>query len=343
MEAPNNKPIFQFLPNLCTANSVLSLVVMGELVALALILFEQQGARIDWATFGATSLLIQWILLASVLLLCRCRTLLNQLPRLLAGSLAFTSCLLVAALVLGLAQTFFTLQFDIIQWIKSLLIAAIFFGIWLRYIYLQQQLHYQKQAEVQSRLSALQARIQPHFLFNSMNTIASLITINPTLAEECVERLSDLFRASLNADKLVLLEEEVQLCQDYLHIEGLRLGAERLRCEWSIVSPIPILYIPSLLLQPLFENAIIHGIQPRTEGGTITCEIETNNDSVLISIVNPIPVKNDIKTSSNYMALENITHRLQAQFGKHAKINTTQNKKSFQVSITLPLDQPQLS
>src|SRR5690606_13067009 len=170
--------------------------------------------------------------------------------------------------------------------LSHLLIAAVFAGIVLRYFYLQQQLRNQQQAELNARIQALQARIRPHFLFNSMNSIASLIDYDPVSAEKLIVDLCELFRASLNEPGLVPLQQEIELCQRFISIEQTRLGS-RLTVEWRM-DKIPDTEIPGLLLQPLIENAIFHGIQPLRDGGTIRILIEEIAGTCRIQIVNPI-------------------------------------------------------
>jgi len=122
---------------------------------------------------------------------------------------------------------------------------------------------------LRARLEALQARIRPHFLFNSLNSIASLIASDPERAELAVLDLSDLFRASLaKPGSLVAWRDELALARRYLSIEQYRLGA-RLELDWQVEGVPDDLPIPQLTLQPLLENAILHGIQPRVEGGRV--------------------------------------------------------------------------
>eukprot|EP01031_Cornospumella_fuschlensis_P016430 gene16430-20080_t len=142
----------------------------------------------------------------------------------------------------------------------------------LRYFFLQSQWRRQQQAELRARIESLQARIRPHFLFNSLNSIASLVVIDPYKAEQAVLDLSDLFRASLaKPGTLVSWAEELELSKRYLSIEQYRLG-ERLQLDWQVDDVPDDLPIPQLTLQPLLENALIYGIQPRIEGGLVRVE-----------------------------------------------------------------------
>ena len=160
--------------------------------------------------------------------------------------------------------------------VRTTTIGAIVGAIALRYMHLQLMWKRDLARQAQARVEALQARIRPHFLFNSMNTIASFTRTQPELAEQVVEDLSDLFRASLSDSSSSNLGGELALARGYLRIEALRLG-ERLQVEWEVDELPPTVEIPPLTLQPLVENAVIHGIlnecrgwnsqYPRTRGG----------------------------------------------------------------------------
>ena len=180
---------------------------------------------------------------------------------------------------------------------QHLAIAGIVGAVLLRYLYEQHRERQRELAESQARLQALQARIRPHFLFNSMNTIAALIRSQPDAAEEAIEDLADLFRASLNSShERATLAEELDLAERYLNIEALRLG-DRLRIEWNIDGVPPDTRVPPLVMQPLLENAVGHGIQARPEGGKITLYGRGESDRIVVTIGNPLPPE-DVNTSS---------------------------------------------
>ncbi|MFT6388853.1 MAG: two-component system sensor histidine kinase AlgZ [Cellvibrionaceae bacterium] len=328
------------LPYLCKPSTILGLVLVGELLSFVLML-ANSGAGFSWPALGSISLAAQWIILSSAFVLCQSRSLLNNLQPMLGGLAAYTVCLSISALVVYLAQLITFEPFDFSRWLKGFLITAIFSGILLRYLYLQQQLSNQQQAELGARLQSLQSRIKPHFLFNSMNTIASLITVNPSAAEKAVEDLSRLFRSSLQAPGLVKLEDEIDLCRRYIAIEHQRL-AERLTMVWNMTEPLPSFMVPSLFLQPLLENAIIHGIQKLSKGGEIHLSILSKDKSIQIMVENPVPDINvDEKTKEcehgNQIALDNIQSRLQLHYGSKASIKSKRYKHSFSVKIELPL------
>lgn len=326
------------LPYLCSPSAILGLVLIGELLALVLIL-ARFSTHFSWISLGTTSMTIQWIVLSCALVLCQLRDLLNRLSLRLSGCLAFSLCIVIAAFILYASQLLIATPFDIDSWARSTAIAAIFSGILLRYLYLQQQLSNQQQAELQSRIQSLQSRIRPHFLFNSMNTIASLIRLDPKTAEKTVEDLSDLFRSSLQNPGLVDLTEEVTLCRRYLAIEKIRLD-ERLIMVWDIDPALPKALVPSLFLQPLLENAICHGVQLLIEGGTIILSIKKDSQTLYITISNPVPeIKKRRRTNGNKIALSNIKNRLQLHYGDKAQLTTVLDDETNQhlVSIELPI------
>ncbi|WP_235015357.1 sensor histidine kinase [Oceanicoccus sp. KOV_DT_Chl] len=174
--------------------------------------------------------------------------------------------------------------------LTHILICAVLAGIALRYFYLTQQLRLNQRAELQARIQALQSRIRPHFLFNSMNIIASLIAVDQEAAETAVEDLAGLFRASLaEAETQVTLAEELELCRRYTRIEQLRLG-QRLQLDWQVDQVPQQLKIPSLSVQPLLENAIYHGIQQLPAGGTVAIAARYAQGVFTLSITNPSPL-----------------------------------------------------
>lgn len=345
------------LPNLCNSQSVFLLVLVGELLAVLLTLSAPLGLKeFDWDRLAYISVQVQWVILLSAIGLCRLGPWLAERHALIAGSLSYGLVLVITAAVslagqwiVYLASSWWLSRdeaFSVDMWniANNLAIAAILAGILLRYLFLQQQLRRQQHAEMQSRIRALQARIQPHFLFNSMNSIASLIGSDPDTAERMVEDLAELFRASLAEPDLVPLERELALCKHYLAIESLRLGG-RLRVNWEIDATITTL-IPSLLLQPLVENAILHGIEPLRSGGVVTIAVGWKEGLVRILITNPYPdpaVKRPaVKTQTpqaekhNRMALDNVESRLLAHFGPTATLHCTTDAGVFSVEIVCP-------
>jgi two-component system sensor histidine kinase AlgZ len=186
----------------------------------------------------------------------------------------------------------------------------------LRYMYIREQAVLQQHSELNARVQAMQARIHPHFLFNSLNSVVSLISIDPDKAEQMLIDLSKLFRASFQELKLVTLKEEIQLSKQYIAIEQLRLG-DRLKVEWNIPQPGLLEYvkIPLLTLQPLIENSIFHGVENQIMDAKIGILVEILQNQVNIVITNPF-LQDRIKVRQGHgIALENVKQRLKAHFG----------------------------
>jgi len=191
----------------------------------------------------------------------------------------------------------------------------------LRYLYMRERWLNQQYSELNARIQAMQARIHPHFLFNSLNSVVSLIAIDPDKAENMLISLSRLFRASFQELKLVSLAEEIDLCQQYLSIEKMRLG-ERLTVEWNIqATPIELkrATIPLLTLQPLLENSIFHGVETFLRPSTITVLVEILQNQVSIVITNPYSHDTIKSKKGNGIAIENVKQRLQAYYGRTVK------------------------
>jgi hypothetical protein len=239
-------------------------------------------------------------------------------------------------------------QFGIVL-VRRLAFAVVLFSYLFRQAFLKQQLKQRESAELRAQVQALQSRIRPHFLFNSMNVIASLIPVDAEKAEQVVEDLSELFRASLQeAGSFVSVSEEVELCRRYINIETLRLG-DRLKVSWDVETPPRDAEMPLLLIQPLIENAVYHGIQPLSEGGIIHVNLVFHEGQMVLTITNPLKELDkaaDEATSKNYspkppakgnsIAIDNIRQRLEVVYGENATLVTKQQGNRFKTTLTCP-------
>lgn len=328
-----------FLPDLCSVQAVFSLVIVGELLSFAFVVIANGVESFDWLYFGTLSFLVQWIVLASAAALCPLRPWFRAQNGIVAGTVSYSIVLLMTTIFTLVGQwldqrNFFDAN---MQLLDNLIIAAIFAGVVLRWFYLQQQLQNREQAALRSRIQALQSRIRPHFLFNSMNSIASLIDVDPEAAEKMVVDLSELFRASLMEPGLVAVEDEITLCKQFVSIEKTRLGA-RLQVEWAVDLKEGSFKIPSLMLQPLLENAIYHGIQSLAEGGKVKVSVSRQDNYARIQIGNPMSrnvVERDKR--SNGIALDNIRHRLLAHYGEDATMLCESLGDAYHVDIRYPV------
>jgi two-component system sensor histidine kinase AlgZ len=269
-----------------------------------------------------------------------------------AAGIALTLAL-VALVVLAVHNLEFWLfrqheQFGIVL-VRRLVFAIVLFAYLFRQAFLNQKLKQRESAELHAQVQALQSRIRPHFLFNSMNVIASLIPVDADKAEQVVEDLSELFRASLQeAGSFVSVSQELDLCRRYVNIETLRLG-ERLKVSWDVEAPPKGAEMPLLLIQPLIENAVYHGIQPIAEGGIIHVNLVFERDQMTLTITNPIqdPARATTATApgnyspkppskGNSIAIDNIRRRLDVVYGESATLITKQQGNLFKTTLCCP-------
>ncbi len=331
-----------FIPDLCATRPVLFLLILAELLVVVYVLGESDLPEIAWGTMALASFFVQWIVLLCAGSLCASRKLLAHLSLPLGVAVSFVIVLLVTLVSSLVAKRVFSepsfAAMDSWWVMRNLLVAAVFGGIAFRFFYLQQQLREQEQAELNARIESLRARIRPHFLFNTMNSIASLIGSRPQQAEQAVEDLSELFRASLIEDsRVTTVADELHLCRLYLGIEQLRLG-ERLRVDWNIDEAMLNAAMPALLLQPLVENAVYHGVALMATGGVVTITVGERAGKVHVRIDNPLPAESRSGDSGHHMALENIQQRLLALYEEGATINIEHGGGMHRVELSLPLE-----
>lgn len=329
------------LPDLCAATSVFFLVLVSELLVLVWVLLQPST---DWVQLGYMSLSVQWVVLPAAAVLCRMRTWLARQSLWLGWLSAFLAVSLIGLLVSFAGDWLVQGNWrEVNGWrvLRHTLATAIIAAMLLRYFQLQQAVVDRSSAELAARIEALQNRIRPHFLFNSLNTIAELIVTRPAEAERAIEDLSQLFRASLKeAGTFWALEEELALVQGYLSLEQWRLG-DRLRVVWRTPPPTLRWSVPVLILQPLVENAIVHGIAPRLKGGSLVIGCFQKGQRLVIDIENPLPdplmqESDERAHSGNQIALGNIRHRLATLYGEGAKLYTAREDRAFRVRLTLP-------
>ena len=329
-----------YLPNFCSTSAVLVIVVICELTALLLALARNAAVLGFWSDLGLTSMFLLWIALCGAGLLCVMR---NYLLR---QSVAFS-----AAVVLGITVALVTLVsavayyfgsselFPANHWTFLARNAGITFvvtALALRYFFVTREWRHNVELQAKARVHALQARIRPHFLFNSMNTIAALTRSNPARAEEAVLDLAELFRANLNEKRnQISLAEEIDVARTYQRMEQLRLG-DRLRVDWKIDSLPTDALVPGLTLQPLLENAIYHGVEPRPTGGVVTVTGEFNKGMITIVVRNPLPLASLTVRDGNRLALANIKERLDLMYGERATVKSGRFDDQYIVTLRFP-------
>ncbi len=307
------------------------LIVVNSMVILAAILLSN-GFKSLIEALITLSAFVQPVLILSLLLLYIFYPLLTKLNYALANSCIIGLALACTTLALNVAQ--YLLTFDSAPSTpRALLLTALVGMIVLYYFNLQQRAY--SPAIAEARLQALQARIRPHFLFNSINAVLSLIRSQPQRAETALEDMADLFRVLMADNRdLVPLAQEIALCRQYLALEKLRLE-ERLHITWQIDNMPPDALIPPLVLQPLLENAIYHGIEPLPEGGEIIVNIRSIAKEVFILISNPFNSAIESK-NGNKMALINIRERLLLHFDLEARLSSSIKNQQHEVQIVIP-------
>jgi two-component system sensor histidine kinase AlgZ len=337
-----------FIPDLCANRNVFAVVLTAELIAVTLSLarpsadFLMELARI--------SMFLQWLGLTSAALLCYARPVLARLstPRASLGAFALlmfnTAFVSEAALFVGGAFGAIDLPavlFPHEYWpflLRNEGICVIVAAMLLRYFYITHEWQRHVRAEARARIEALQARIRPHFLFNSLNTIASLTRSNPPRAEEATEDLADLFRATLRDSHSPLrLKEEFELTRVYQRIEEARLG-DRLAVRWDVADLPMRAFVPGLTIQPLLENAIYHGIEPLDRGGTVTVSGRVVAGNIEIVVTNPVaPARGGgDERPGNRIALDNIRQRLALAYDQAATLAIDQPPGVYRVTIRFP-------
>jgi two-component system, LytTR family, sensor histidine kinase AlgZ len=338
-----------YLPDFCRARSVLAVVLIAELVALLLTLARQGISPGFWPELAQVSLFLLWAALGTGATWCTARGLLSRLDAPAGSAIALALALGVTAAVtegawwlsaysdrlLGFNTTL-TGTDHLKLLARNLAVCAIAGGLALRYFYVAHQWRTNVEAEAQSRVRALQARIRPHFLFNSMNTIASLTRTRPRIAEQAVADLADLFRASLREHRdHIPLASEIEIARAYERVERLRLG-DRLNVDWQL-GDVPLdAPVPALILQPLLENAVYHGIEPLDKGGTIRVTGKREGSKAVLTIDNPVAPRVVARREGHQIGLDNVRQRLELMFSGEGKVEVFETSERFVVTLRFP-------
>jgi two-component system sensor histidine kinase AlgZ len=329
------------LDTLWQAAVLIWIVIAGEGLA-AILTFAQSAPGDRWVYFGLASLAVQWTLLLTLTGLYAVRRLLARTRPLVIACLAMVVLLLSSWLVYAAAAVLPSalwsasprmpedalLRVTGITLCVGLLGLAAFYNHWRT-----RQLAVRAK---QSELEALQARIRPHFLFNTLNTGAALVRQRPGEAERVLLDLADLFRAALSGPRHISLGEELALARRYLEIESLRFG-DRLQVEWSLPLELPDIQVPALSVQPLVENAIRHGVEPSPAGGDVRIEMHLRGHWLLISISNTTPSAPSPPTRGHRVGLNSVRARIHAMTGGRGSIETRTEQGRHIATLVLPL------
>lgn len=321
------------LPDFCNLGVMLRALVLVNLMCLGGALAKSPELNGIWQEILNYSLLVQPALLLSLGLLCALKRVMRTLDYRTSVVLVFLlELLIVSAMLVFFAPLLSEKEATnpLRYWLLCILMTSAVL------LYFNMRSRALSPALTEARLQALQARIRPHFLFNSINAVLSLVRKEPQRAERALEDMAELFRVLMADNKqLTRLDDEVRLCRQYLDLEQLRLG-ERLQVAWHVEKMPGDAMVPPLILQPLLENAVYHGIEPLSEPGEITLNIFRNkDDQVIIVLRNPYSQQGS-HHSGNKMAMGNIRERLSLHFDAEASLKTQVTGNSYQATITLP-------
>jgi two-component system sensor histidine kinase AlgZ len=332
------------IPDFCSGPALLSMAFVMELVAICFTLGGTQGGDL-LQRLALLSLYLQWIGLCGGAALCGLRRLFT-IAR--AGVVFFVCWGVLIMIVMTLSNIAWYLGTSphvavlspaeprVVFITRHSCIAAIVSLMLLRYFWTRPQWQEQGRAEGESRYQALNARIRPHFFFNALNSLAALITIRPTEAETMVEDLADVFRASLEKrGRMAPLVDEIGVCNAYLRIEKARLG-EKLEVKWDVSESLLNWPVPMLIIQPLVENAVYHGVSKLKEGGIIRIHIYTARDTLIIEVENPMPSQEGYKSKGNQIAIDNIASRLNLIYGERGRLDLGPDNGMYRARLSLP-------
>jgi two-component system sensor histidine kinase AlgZ len=338
--ASGSKPMDIVIPDCCNIGVIFRALLAVNVAVLAAILLRTNALRSGLLEFIESSILVELACLSSLLALCGLRRLIRATPQWAQRA----ACVLVPATVTALLIHFlsslelFLNSFTYLTTVKGVMVAALF-GLVLQH-YFEMRTRAFSPALAEARLQALQARIRPHFLFNSLNAVLSLIRSEPRQAEETLEDLADLFRVLIRDTRdMTTLQDEIRVCKQYLSIEKIRLG-QRLQVHWEGVDMTEEVLrkaqIPSLLLQPLLENAVHHGVEPSSKPVLIQIHLGRSIDRIEIAVVNPY--HGEAPSNGNHMALDNIRERLALLYDVEAQLTTTVARGFFEVRLRFPYE-----
>jgi len=229
-------------------------------------------------------------------------------------------------------------------WACAAVVVGIPLKIW-NAIRTERSLEEQKRLLLEARLDALQRQINPHFLFNTLNSIASLVRFRPEQARELIVKLANILRTMLkDHDSYVLLRDELSFTDDYLGIEVVRFGADKLKVVKEIDSATLDLFVPSMLLQPLVENSIKHGLEPRISGGTITVRSRIDGGRMIIEVeddgvgIAPGRTHSSGVLRGTGIGMKNVRERLDVLFGGAAMFDVTSRPgRGTKVTLAIPI------
>ena len=333
---PDNRP----LDALFRPNALIAVILAGEALALVLALGPAQPFAGRMVHFGLASLGIQWIALGTLCAIYLGRKPLSRLPPAVVAwtclGLLLSMTALVAVAAAGIPGIAGEAPGERAAFVWRMVALALVVGL-LGLLTYQNYWRATRLAVLakQSELDTLRARVQPHFLFNTLNTGAALVRQHPAEAERMLLDLADIFRAALSGSHLSPLDQELLLARRYLDIESLRFGS-RLRAEWDLPEDVPEAMAPTLSIQPLVENAIRHGIEPAPQGGTVRIAVTTVGNEVRVTVCNTLPPPGARRPGGHQIGQSAVRARLESLPGTPGRLDIDTDADSYTATIVLP-------
>lgn len=334
-----------YMPNICSPQallrSVIAALILGSILAISV---ASDLKQLPWL-LGSHTLFTAWVVLIGVFAICLISRLVEN-----ASSQKTTIIVMSVSVILTIIASFIGMaviktagqegfSFDGLFLFKNILISVVVTAVLLRYFFIQKRWQQTVEADTSAKYDALQSRMRPHFLFNSLNTVAHLVHKDPNRAEEAILDLADIMRTTLDKRTRITLQEEIDLTMRYLRMESLRLGKRRLTVLWDMdknTLPFNMNILP-LILQPVVENAIYHGIQPRKDGGTLSIGLYDAGDHLKVSVTNPLPPSDaNPHQKGNHIAQENMKNRLKLAYGERANLQIIKTDQQYRVSFSIP-------
>ncbi len=327
MAAPATALVFDACQTGVVLRAVLFVqITVGVAVVFTSVNFMDWVTRLSLATGGALPATLAWLLTA-----CMAKRLLGRLVPMLQYTVA--AALGAVAGLYGCGVLAMAGLLEAPPWVASACSGVLLSSVLVAALVMRAK--GRMPADTSARLAELQARIRPHFLFNTLNSAIALVRAEPAKAETLLEDLSDLFRQALkDSGEPVTLEEEINLARRYLDIEQVRFG-ERLRVQWALDPAAAGARLPPLLLQPLVENAVCHGVEPSATGAEVRISTQRRGSIVVIKVTNTVPAGQG--ASGHGLALRNVRDRLGLLHDVQGQFKSGLKNGVYQVRIEVPL------
>jgi two-component system sensor histidine kinase AlgZ len=325
------------IPDGCNLGTLLRVSVGVNVAALigTLAATSESGQFSAW--FLSTAAVLEPVTLLTLLAWCALRRLLPPLPPARSAAIQRGLALAVPAVVAyGVLRLLLGPGEPVSRTVWAGAAVALAVGVAVQH-YLEMRSRAFSPAVAEAKLQALQSRIRPHFLFNSLNAVLAVVQSDPARAERMLENLAELFRAVMgDVRQLVSLEHELDLCRRYVEIEQTRLG-ERLQVNWQIAPVHPRARVPQLLLQPIIENAVRYGAERVAGRCEIDVKVRQRGFALEIGVSNPI-AREPVQREGNQIGLNNIRGRLALIYDLEARLETRVRRGRFELTMTIPVE-----